>query len=242
MRRTVTVTLRRRISNPADPRITQAVDRPQSQTRLLVEDLVDEPTEAALRSILRRGHEVLAEKRDHPLVQAILAPADSLDVFRADVSTTTVNMQLVHTDTNGRPGGLESVAAIADGLRIARIFFRLVGGIVEVSSIETLPSHQRHGTGRALLAEVERLHPHTPLDHGPLTEEGLALNAAAYGPARHGELTVIHLDDQDASDFDLGALDYGDTLYRGGWTLNGVRVTKDQALAAALSAEDGNRA
>lgn len=145
-----------------------------------------------------------------------------------------MTLNLVHTGTNGRPSGPETISALDAGLRVGRVFFRRLPGCIEITSVETLPSHQRQGVGRALLGELESRFPHIPLDHGLLTEEGLAFNAAIYGPALHGELTAIHQGDSDGPDFDLGALDYGDTLYRGGWTLDGRRVTRDEARGSGM--------
>lgn len=85
VRRTVTVALQRWVSDPANRRRAQIVDRHCCQTRVHVEGGVDDPTQAELVTILRRGRDVLVEKVGHLLVQAILIPVDDQDVFRRDV-------------------------------------------------------------------------------------------------------------------------------------------------------------
>lgn len=145
-----------------------------------------------------------------------------------------MSIELIHTPPPS-PAGIESIAAMDGENQVGHVSFREAGGHLEIRSIETLPSHARQGIARRLLAELERIRPGVPIGHGALTRDGLALNTAVYGPALHGELTAILEGDPDAAEFDLGPGEYGDGLYRGGWTLNGQRVTRAEALAASTA-------
>ena len=86
LRRTVTIRVQRWVSDPANPRRAQVIDREGTQTRLLVEDLAHDPTQDELDASLRRGFRVLLANVDNPLVQAVLRPADDQDVFQRGVA------------------------------------------------------------------------------------------------------------------------------------------------------------
>jgi GNAT superfamily N-acetyltransferase len=97
---------------------------------------------------------------------------------------------------------------------------------IEVKGLNVEPGHTRKGYASALMAALELRYPGVPINHLGLTGEGRAFNRRYYGDAVGNELSLIDPDDSDSDDYEhQGVLD-GTTLYRGGWTLDGIRIPR----------------
>lgn len=117
-----------------------------------------------------------------------------------------------------------------DGIILGRLEHRLISppGYLKIGVLEVDSRYRKMGLARRLMAELERMHPGVPIRHGALSNDGLAFNTAVYGrDTRDNALTRIYPGDDDADEYDEYAwVLYGKALYRGGWTLDGVRIPK----------------
>lgn len=75
---------------------------------------------------------------------------------------TRVTLHAVHPETGDRMGSLKYRVPRRKADKIA------------IDRLETHPDHQRKGVGSALMDEMQRRHPSTPIDHGDRTSDGAA--------------------------------------------------------------------
>lgn len=96
---------------------------------------------------------------------------------------------------------------------------------IEINMVSVAAEARGRGYATRLLRELERVFPGVPINHGGLSADGLLLNTSVYGPGSGSTLTPVRPGDDDEDDYEVYGIHGGAEIYRGGWTLDGERIS-----------------